>query len=349
MDKISLDRITINEKSLIIDALGIIEEGALQIALVVNEKGELVGTVTDGDIRRGIINGKSLKSEINEIMYKEYLHIEEETAAEEIALGIMKNRNISQIPVLDKNKRLVNLYTLKNILQKPDIKTIAVIMAGGEGKRLRPYTHNCPKPMLKLGNKPILEILIRNCIAHGVKNYYISVNYLKSQIIDYFGYGEKWGIKINYLEEEKAMGTAGSLKLLPSKIKENLLIINGDILTKLNIQKLIEFQIDAEAKGSICVVENRTSIPYGVVKSKGIELESIEEKPTLIHMVNAGIYTISPEILKIIPKEIEYLDMPELMMMASRIGMKITTYPIHEYWLDIGRHETLNQARVDWE
>ena len=203
----------------------------------------------------------------------------------------MKKNSINQIPILNKNGKIKDIVLIQEFSPKhEERKNSVVIMAGGIGKRLRPYTENCPKPMLCVGDKPILESLLEKLIESGFKKFFISVNYLKEQIIDYFKDGSSWGVEINYLIEEKPLGTAGSLSLLPNDIESPLIVMNGDILTKFEANKLIDFHNDNSAYASICVREHETTVPFGVIESKGIELRQIIEKPTYSDLVSAGIY-----------------------------------------------------------
>ena len=233
-------------------ALTIINNQKIQIALVVDNKNKLIGTITDGDIRRGLLNGFTLNTEVIKITNKNYQSIffnEDHKKAKEI---MIKNQ-INQIPILDEIRVVIDIINKDDIREKNNFPNILLIMAGGLAKRLLPYTSECPKPMLNIKGKPILEIIILECIENGFTEIYISVNYLKEKIIEYFGDGSKWGIKINYLIEPKKLGTAGSLKLLPSSIDQPFIVLNGDVLTRLNFRKLIEFHENHNYKGTMCV------------------------------------------------------------------------------------------------
>jgi NDP-sugar pyrophosphorylase family protein len=224
----------------------------------------------------------------------------------------------------------------------------AVIMAGGKGMRLRPHTDHCPKPMLRVDGKPMLEILIEQCIASGFRQFYISVNYLKEQIMEYFQDGVKWGVSIDYLIEDEPLGTAGSLQLLPGELQDAFLVLNGDILTRLNPSQLLRFHAEHDAAGTLCVREHITTVPFGVVQTKGVELVGFEEKPSYRQLVNAGVYVINPELLPLLPHH-QAIDMPTLLQNAQQAGHRIAVCPIHEYWIDVGRPETLEEAHDTWE
>ena len=329
-----------------LDAISIINSGESKIALVVNDQNQLTGTVTDGDIRRAILRGASTDTGITEVMNREYRHANQQDKSEEI-LRILNQKKLRQIPVLDENKRIVRLVILEEIEQEKVTRNPVVIMAGGQGKRLRPYTNNCPKPMLPIGGKPMLEIIIEQFSSQGFKDFYISVNYLKDQIINYFEDGHKLGVRISYLIEEEQLGTAGSLSLLPNSFDQPILVINGDVLTRLNPSQLIDFHVNNKSSATLCVRKEVYKCPYGVINSTGVILESIEEKPVHEFMVNAGIYVISPTAIDLIQPG-RYLDMPELFHRLRSLDKFVTVYPLHEYWLDIGLPETLIQAENEW-
>ena len=328
-------------------ALSILNNQSIQISLVVDEDNKLIGTITDGDIRRGLLKGFTLKTKVIEITNKKFQFIfshEDHNKAKKL----MIDNQVNQIPVLDKNGIPVDILTKKEIKSESKLNNIAFIMAGGLGKRLLPHTSECPKPMLYIGDKPILEIIIIECIENGFREFYISVNYLKEKIIQYFGDGSKWGIKINYIVEPKKLGTAGSLKLLPKSISKPFLVLNGDVLTRLNFRNLIKFHEKHNLQGTMCVKKHEVEVPYGVVNCNGIKVTSIEEKPSYEFLVNAGVYVIDPVLLKNIPVS-TYIDMPTLLQNSIDLGQKIAVCPIYEYWIDIGRPETLKEALKNWE
>jgi len=201
---------------------------------------------------------------------------------------------------------------------------------------------------LEVNGKPILEIVIENCIKYGFKEFYISVNYLKDIIKKYFNDGKKWGIKIYYLEESEPLGTAGSLSLLPDNIKHDFLVLNGDVLTKLNLKRLLEFHSNNKAIATLTVREYVMNVPFGVIETDGVHVKEIIEKPSYKKNVNAGVYAFNPSVLDLVKKE-KRLDMPELFKRLQNIESKVIACPIHEYWLDIGRPETLEEAYSSWE
>ena len=264
--------------------------------------------------------------------------------------GLAFKKGITQMPILDASGKVKELIQKEEMIKrfKSSISSV-VIMAGGKGKRLLPHTSNCPKPMIAINGKPMLEIIIEKCINFGFDNFYISVNYLKDQIINYFDNGNKWGIKIKYLYEEQPLGTAGSLALIPKdeNLHSSILVLNGDIITNLDLALLAEFHEKHDADMTIAAKISSYKIPYGVINTSGLELERIVEKPTYNFLVSAGIYIVKPFILKYIKKN-TFFDMPDLVSVVKENNSKIVTFPIHEYWLDVGRPETLEQISKEW-
>lgn len=329
-----------------LEAMQIIDKGGYQIALIINNKNKLIGTLTDGDIRRALLKGISTKDSVEKMMNRNFSFIKDQDNPI-LAFEIMKRDVIRQIPVLDKKGRVLKLLVSKELSNNKFLSNPVVIMAGGRGKRLLPKTKNCPKPMLQINGKPMLEIVIEQCLNFGLNEFYISVNYLKEQIINYFGDGSSRGIKITYIEESQPLGTAGSLKLLPDKIKKPFLVLNGDVLTNANISHLLEFHNKNNSSATLCVQEQEMIFPYGVVEVNGMSLRNFNEKPTYKHLVNTGIYVLNPSILKLI-KNIKFIDMPDLLELAKLKNMTVNVYPIHEYWLDIGLPESLKKASSEW-
>ena len=342
---ININKLLVSRESSIYEVLEVIQNGNAQIALVVDNQKKLLGTISDGDVRRSILKKGNLEINAELIMRRNFKFITVDEDNEE-ALKKMKKGKIFQLPVIDKNGILLDLLLLKDFLRIEEKKNNLVIMAGGKGMRLRPYTEKCPKPMLKINGKPILEIILEQCIEYGFRQFHFSVNYLKNQIIDYFGNGEKWDVNINYLIEKKPLGTAGSLQLLPKQSRP-FIVINGDLLTRLDLNRILNFHIENEADATLGVRNHVEKVPYGVVKVDGIRLLSFEEKPTFNHLVNAGVYVINPNLLDII-KVNSFLDMPNFLEIAKDKSHKINVYPIHEYWLDIGKPEFLKKAHSEW-
>jgi dTDP-glucose pyrophosphorylase len=324
----------------------IIDRGSAQIALVADQERKILGIITDGDIRRALLRNESLASLAESIMCREFRALRS-NASEVEALNLMRRETLHQIPALDEQGRLVRLFLLEELVKPPLKDNPVVIMAGGEGRRLLPLTRNCPKPMLRVGDKPLLEIILERCINSGFHHFYLSVNYLKDQIQDHFGGGARWDVRIDYLEETHPLGTAGALSLLPQKPTKAILMLNGDVLTRVDYDRLLRFHDEHQADATLCVREYTTQIPYGVVHVDEMRVTSLEEKPLLSHYVSAGIYILNPVLLDLVPCN-SFFDMPTLIEKALQTQYRVNAFPIHEYWIDVGHPETLNRAHGEW-
>jgi len=328
------------------EVIEIIDRGAAQIALVADAENKLLGVITDGDIRRVLLRSESLMILAKSIMVRDFRSLPS-TATEKEALSFMLQETLHQIPAIDQLGRVTRLFLLEELIKPKKHPNPVVIMAGGQGKRLRPLTHNCPKPMLRVGGKPLLEIILGQCIDAGFQHFYLSVNYLKKQIKDYFGDGTRWHVRIDYLEETQPLGTAGALSLLAQKPTEPLLVINGDVLTRVDYDRLLRFHVERQVAATICVREHETQIPYGVVRMEEMSVLALEEKPLLTHFVNAGIYLLDPALLDLIPHD-NFFDMPTLLEKVIQQQHPVGAFPIFEYWLDVGHLGTLERAHQEW-
>jgi dTDP-glucose pyrophosphorylase len=341
-----LQSLSIPDSATGLEALEVLNRNCGQSAFILNDNSVLVGTLTDGDIRRGLLKGIQLSEQISSFMNTNYISYEIYQSSAEI-VNDMKRHSLATAPIVDQTGRIVNIISSTQSGQSQYCSTPVVIMAGGKGTRLRPYTENCPKPMLEVAGRPILESIIERFTNLGFKDFYISVNYLKEQIIDYFGNGERFGANIFYLIEKHPLGTAGSLTLLPQEVNSPLLVINGDVLTKFNPIQLIQYHQESNSIATLCVRKHDTQISFGVVQEKNSRLISLIEKPTISSLINAGIYVISNKILKYLPEN-ESFDMPSLLTEALHRNLDVSVYPIHEQWIDIGRHDTLKEAENSW-
>ena len=327
------------------DALEIINTQALQVALVVDKQEKLQGVVTDGDIRRGLLSNLTLDAKVASVMNIFPTTAPPNTPKHKL-ISLMERKSILAVPLVE-DGRVVGLETLKSVLIKPHYENPVLIMAGGFGTRLRPLTDNCPKPMLKVGNKPLLEMTILNFSKAGFVNFYISTHFMPEQIQQYFGDGSQWNVNISYVHEESPLGTGGALGLLPDDLPDlPLLMMNGDVLTKVDFQRLLEFHNESQADGTMCVREYEYQIPYGVIKGKGNAIVSMEEKPTQKFFVNAGIYVVSQALIHQVKKG-QVIDMPSLLEQKIQQKGKVLMFPLHEYWLDIGRLDDFNRAQAD--
>ena len=331
--------------ALIREVIAVIDRGAAQIALV-TDSDRLIGIVTDGDVRRWLLRGESLGAPVTSIMRRDFRSLPANATPAE-ALALMQRETLHQIPALDENGKVVHLFLLEDLINPQRLPNSVVIMAGGEGKRLRPLTHYCPKPMLQVAGKPLLEIILKQCLDAGFEHFYFAVNFLKEQIQLHFRDGSAWGARIQYLEEDKPLGTAGALSLLSLRPDHPLLVLNGDVLTRVNYTHLLRFHADHQSAATLCVREHRTQIPYGVVRLDDLNFVAIEEKPVLTHYVNAGIYLLNPDVLDLVPKD-AFFDMPQLLEAVAQQRKPVNAFPIHEYWVDMGHPETLERARGEW-
>lgn len=327
-------------------AIKILSQESLRIVMVVDENERLIGTITDGDIRRGLIRKLPLNTVLTEFMHKKPTVASIKDSKSSV-LAKMKRLDLLQIPIVDNDKRVVGLKTLQNLLEKNRFNNPIFLMAGGFGKRLAPLTDITPKPLLRVGDRPLLEKIIEQFSDAGFHNFYISVHYKADMVQEYFGDGSNFGVAIKYIHEDEPLGTAGSLGLLPNDVPNlPILMMNGDLLTKIDFEELLNFHLQEGGDVTMCVREYDFQVPYGVVKTNGKHVTAIEEKPMHSFFVNAGIYVLNPSLLDMIDGK-SYLDMPELL--ERKIGKlgKVSMFPVHEYWLDIGQIEQFNQAQKD--
>jgi len=339
--------VLVTEDQPIYDALKVIDQEALRIALVVDKNNKLLGTVTDGDVRRGILRDLPFNAPVSEVMNEKPHSALQGTPKSEL-FQKMEQLDILSLPLIDEKGHVVGLQLLRNSVHSTRSENPVFIMAGGFGTRLRPLTDNCPKPMLKIGDKPILETLILNFKKAGFHNFYISTHYLPEVIKEYFGNGEKHNISIHYVHEDQPLGTGGALGLLPDDLPDiPLLMINGDVLTTIDFNKTLAFHNKHQAAATMCVREYEYQVPYGVIESKGNNITSMIEKPIQRFFVNAGIYIVSPTVVRDVKKG-ERIDMPTLLERNITRGAEILKYPVHEYWLDIGRMDDYTRAQADY-
>lgn len=327
--------------------LEIIDRAALQIALVVDAEEKLIGVVTDGDIRRALIRGLSLDYPVAEVMNKrpKVANLQDSKAK---LMAMMEGHHLYQLPIVDQVGRVVGLECLHALYRKPMYPNPVFLLAGGFGSRLRPMTDHCPKPLLAIGGKPILETILDHFLEAGFKEFYIAVHYLSQQIKDYFGDGSRWGIKIKYIEEIEPMGTAGAIGLLPENMPDlPLIVMNGDILTQIDFSRLLAYHNEQHAIATVCVRQYEYQIPYGVVSLDQHRVVGIEEKPLQNCLTNAGIYVLDHSLIKSIsPKN--KLDMPTFLNLQLAKGEQVAMYPINDYWLDIGREDDFQRAQGDF-
>lgn len=327
-------------------ALGLLDATAKQILFVVDEQKHLLGTVTDGDIRRGLLRGVSLTASI-EVVMNNNPKIARADVDKHGALEIMNRHQLRCIPIVGKSGDLLDVVAKDDLFAKVQHDNIVVLMVGGLGTRLRPLTDNVPKPLLKIGGKPILETILASFTDCGFHKFYLAVNYKAQMIEEYFGDGSKFGVEIKYIHEPKRMGTAGALYFLPKRLVEPIVVMNGDLLTKLDFGELVDAHKKTGAAATMAVREYSYQVPYGVINCDGERIVSIEEKPEQSYFVNAGIYVLNPEVVAKVDKE-EFFDMPELFAEIIGEGKKASIYPVREYWLDIGRMDDFKRAQMEF-
>lgn len=328
------------------DVLRIIDNSSKQIALVVDDTGKLLGTITDGDIRRGLLSGISLTDDVENIYSKTptVCHVSD---PKEKIYEIALSKSLKQIPIVDDNGVLIGLELFDDLLKNSKKANKVVLMVGGLGSRLGDITKSIPKPMLSVGGRPILEIIISNFAKHGFTDIVLSVNHLSHVIEDYFGNGEIFGVSIKYVHERERMGTAGALDLMRSLLSEPFFVMNGDILTNVNFENLLDYHISNDAVGTMCVREYDLQVPYGVVNIEDGRINSIDEKPVHKFFVSAGIYMFSPDVLSFIPQN-SFYDMPTLFDAMIKAKKNILSFPVREYWLDIGQMEEYERANSEF-
>jgi dTDP-glucose pyrophosphorylase len=331
----NLSKLKLKISNSIEDAINVLHNGGMRVALVVDNNNKLLGTLTDGDIRRSILSHIDMTCSVKEIMNSKPSTALSSDSPETVMLK-MKNRDLLHIPIVDIDNKLVGLETLQHLTYAKKYDNPIFLMAGGFGKRLHPLTEETPKPMLNIGSQPILETIIGRFIKAGFYNFYISTHYKADIISDYFGDGSDLGINIEYVNEEKPLGTAGSIALLPKNLPNlPIIMMNGDVLTKVNFEHLLKAHLDQKGIATMCIREYDIQIPFGVVDIKNQEAKSFLEKPIKKFFVNAGIYIFNPEMISKV-KVGEKIDMPDLLEKQIKKGLKVSVFPIHEYWKDIG-------------
>lgn len=321
------------------------------IALIVEDGGRLVATVTDGDIRRAILAGLDLDGSIEELLRRQRsepgphpVTAAAGTLPSDI-LHLMNRHDIRHVPIVDGDNRPIDIALLRELAEEAEPALRAVVMAGGFGTRLRELTQTTPKPMLPIGERPLLERIVDQLRSAGVRRVNLATHYRSEQIAAHFGDGSSFGVEIGYVTEEQPLGTAGALGLLDAS-DEPLLVINGDVLTDVDFRALLTFHRETEADMTVAVRPCELRMPFGVVETSASFVTGITEKPSLRLFVNAGIYLLEPGVQLLVP-EGERCDMPELIQRVLDEGRRVASFPLHEYWLDIGRVEDYERAQRD--
>lgn len=327
-------------------AISVMDKGGLGIVLVTDNDDVLHGTVTDGDVRRALLRHLTMETPVSEIMCATPRVAELHWSREKL-LSVMESTRILQLPVVDVGRRVVGIEKLHDLLDCRRLENSVFLMAGGFGKRLFPLTQDCPKPMLKVGNKPILELILQSFADAGFHRFFISTHYLPEVIRKHFGDGSRWNVNIQYVHEAEPLGTGGALGLLPhDQIDLPIFLVNGDLLTRIDYRSLLDFHERHEGSATLCVREYESQIPYGVIQSDGHRITHIVEKPVQRCFINAGIYMLSPDLIRRVTPG-ERVDMPTLLEREISAGRDVNMFPVHEYWLDIGRMDDFQRAQQD--
>lgn len=325
------------------DAIQALNEAGLRIALVVSPGDILVGTITDGDIRRGLLRGLDLQSPIDTVIHREALVVPPGLDRQTV-VHLMQANKLQQLPVVDAQRRLLDLHAWEVVVHTEARPQLMVVMAGGEGTRLRPHTADCPKPLLPVSGKPMLQHILERAKSEGFTQFVFAVNYLGHMIEDHFGDGARWDVHIEYLREERPLGTAGALSLLNPRPSMPFLVTNGDVLTQVQYGDMLDFHCRQGAAATMAVRQQEWQSAFGVVRTKGLEIVGFEEKPVIRHMVNAGIYVLQPEALDALDGAVR-CDMPTLFDRLRARELRTLVYPMHEPWLDVGRPEDYRTAQ----
>ena len=333
---------TVTDATPMREALAVLDRSPVKIVLVVDTDGRLVGTCTDGDFRRAVLRGTDLNGPVLDVANRNPLTAPTTLNSGELAT-LARERNVKAVPVVDADGAVTGLFSEDTI---PDGETAVpvVLMAGGLGRRLMPLTADCPKPLLPLGGKPMLQRIIENLRDQGFRRFYVSVNYLGHMIEDHFGDGDHLGVEISYLRESKRLGTGGALSLLPRNMHYPFLVMNGDLLTDADFTDLVDHHIATEASATMVVREHRTAIPFGVVEFTRDTYQGVTEKPTLVHHINAGVYCLSKPAREVVPED-EFYDMPTLFEDLRERGKTCSVFTLRDSWLDIGNPREYEAAK----
>ena len=341
----ALNKITLKKTDTMQLAIEVLNQERSRIVLIIENK-KLLGTVTDGDIRRALLKHSNMETPLSMIMFKTPT-VAPYTLNNEEILSLMKKKGLLQIPIINEKEEVIDIKTIKNFLSINHLDNPILIMAGGFGTRMKPLTDHVPKPLLKVGNKPILETIIDRFISAGFKNFYISTHYKAEMIHEYFGDGSKWDISIKYINESKPLGTAGSLSLLPKDFPNlPMIVMNCDLLTKVSFINLLDFHNNKGGDATMCVREYDFQVPYGVIKAKNHKITKIIEKPIEKFFVNAGIYILNPYLIKNF-KSPTPIDMTDFLQKIVENSGQVNIFPVHEYWLDIGMNREYERAQID--
>jgi dTDP-glucose pyrophosphorylase len=336
----------VQENMPLLDALRRIDEGSLQFAIVERD-GRIVGTLTDGDVRRALLSGSGLDAPVEQVMNRNPITAPTDIS-DEAAMVLMRRHSIHQLPIVDSERRVVEVKLIDHLSGRSHAEHWVVLMAGGVGARLKPLTDELPKPLIRVGDKPILETVLDGFIKAGFVKFFISVNYKAEMIRDYFGDGTTWGVEIEYLHEEERLGTAGALSLMPRRPPRPFFVMNGDLLTTVNFEQILKYHGAHQAFSTVCVREHTLQVPFGVVEFDEHRLLAIREKPIHKCFVNAGVYLLDPAVVDFLERN-EPIDMPTLIERTMAQGKTSVVFPLREYWIDVGRLDDLQRASDEFQ
>jgi dTDP-glucose pyrophosphorylase len=347
-----LDELVVSPNSCIREVLECIDRGAQGIALVLDDDKHLIATVTDGDLRRAILAGMDLELPVQNLLAQRdpTFHSGPVTAPEgtpdAALIHLMTETSLRQIPLVDEEGRIVNIALLSELVKEYELPLRAMVMAGGYGTRLRPLTNELPKPMLPVGDRPLLELIVEQLRDAGIRQVNVATHYKGEMITEHFKDGQGFGVDIRYVREDQPLGTAGALSLLEES-DQPLLVINGDILTRVDFRAMLNFHREHKSDLTVAVRQYEFRVPYGVIDTDGVAVTGISEKPLVRQFINAGIYLLNPSIRRLIPNGQHY-DIPDLIERLLGEGRPVVCFPIREYWLDIGKSEHYDQAKADF-
>jgi dTDP-glucose pyrophosphorylase len=339
----SLEDLVISDKCTIREAMVAISANGREVVLTSNDEDRIVGLITDGDIRRGLLRGLTLDSPTNEVATTSFFAVAPSTDRA-FVLDLMKARMFQHVPVLNHERRLVAVHFLKDLIGATEKPNVAVIMAGGKGLRLRPITENLPKPMVEIAGRPMLERIVLHLVGHGIRKIYLAVNYMREIIENHFGDGSAFGCCIEYLRESEPRGTGGALTLLPTRPSDPILVLNGDLVTHIDVTAMLETHASGENAATIAVGPYQVQIPFGTVVERDRKLIALEEKPAVEFLVNRGIYVLDPGVLDEVPGNGEF-PITALFPILMKKGKSVGVFYFNDSWLDVGVPEELRRAQ----
>ena len=343
-DRLDVSTLCVAVDATLIQAISVIENGGQAISLVCDASGRLLGTLTDGDVRRALLAGVSLShAGLADVMHRDFVWVQPQRSLADV-VELMRARRLDQVPVLDAQHRPVGLHSVRRLMAPRSRANAAVILAGGRGIRLLPFTATVPKPMIAVAGRPILERLVLHLVGHGVTEIYLAVNYLAHIIENHFGDGHGFGCRIHYLREDRPLGTGGPLALLPDRPSQPLLVLNGDLVTQCDVGAMLDFHEERSLDATFGVRTHHVDIPYGVADVDGDRLVGLREKPTERMLINAGVYVISPHVIGRVPSGEEF-PITDLFLQLIAAEARVGAYLIHDDWIDVGQHNELERAR----